>query len=211
MKWWVCREVEVASVDTTSRIRMMWGNLTSLQQQPITILILVRSIRQMFVKIYEHSNSAGCKAGMITLYDILFFATSVVQAALLRWIGEAYNRRCTSLKICRKFWNYQEDSIHRHHARIWLLNRQPSSVRTRVAEKLQVAIVAADALPPGSRRISLRHHGRVPQCWPALHYASTVSANFDLATPNSDGFRGRTSSSTRFVKVKIHNGAIAGS
>ena len=111
---------------------------------------------------------------MITLYDILFFATSVVQAALLRWIGEAYNRRCTSLKICRKFWNYQEDSIHRHHARIWLLNRQPSSVRTRVAEKLQVAIVAADALPPGSRRISLRHHGRVPQCWPALHHITPL-------------------------------------
>lgn len=174
MKWWVCRVVEVASVDTTSRIRMMWGNLSSLQQQPSTILILVRSIRQMFVKIYEHSNSAGCKAGMIRLYDILFFATSVVQAALLRWIGEAYNRRCTSLKICRKFWNYQEDSIHRHYARIWLLNRQPSSVRTRVAEKLQVAIVAADALPPGSRRISLRHHGRVPQCWPALHHITPL-------------------------------------
>ena len=92
MKWWVCREVEVASVDTTSRIRMMWGNLTSLQQQPSTILILVRSIRQMFVEIYEHSNSAGCKAGMITLYDILFFATSLVQAALLSWIGDAYDQ-----------------------------------------------------------------------------------------------------------------------
>lgn len=91
MKWWVCRVVEVASVDTTSRIRMKWGNLSSLQQQPSTILILVRSIRQMFVKIYEYSNSASCKAGMIRLYDILFFATSVVQAALLRWIGEAYN------------------------------------------------------------------------------------------------------------------------
>jgi hypothetical protein len=39
----------------------------------------------------------------------------------------------------------------------------------------------------------------------------SVSANFDLATSSSDGDRGVTSTSARFGRVIIHNGAIINS